>query len=253
MRSQIGKAHQALLRTLNARRLFLHNQEPVASFCFDDFPRTAYSVGGGILKAFGARGTYYAALGLMNTQDELGDLFRREDLFSLLADGHELASHTFSHLSCRRVASTTFERDVQKGRDAIHEMTGVDPTDFAYPFGHLTVSAKRRIGMRMASCRGTYGGINGPGLDLNLLNANNVYGGVDQLAEMERLLRENAAERRWLIFYTHDVRENPSRFGCTPALLEKTVSSALQHGYRIVPVGETIRTEMMSDLPGAGY
>ncbi len=52
------------------------NRGPIVSFSFDDFPRTAYSAGGAILERFGVRGTYYAAAGLMNTANELGEQFR---------------------------------------------------------------------------------------------------------------------------------------------------------------------------------
>lgn len=240
LRSQLGKARQLVLSAVHSRPISLANRGPVVSFCFDDFPRTAYAVGGAILTSFGARGTYYAALGLMNTQNELGDQFTRKDLDSLLADGHELACHTFSHISCRGVPLRAFERDVQKGRNAIREMTGRDPDDFAYPFGHVTVAAKKQVGMQMGSCRGTYGGVNGPTADLNLLRANSLYGDIDRLPEIESLLAENAQRQVWLIFYTHDVRGNPSRFGCTPALLERTASCAVQRGYRIFPVEQAI-------------
>ena len=108
LRSQLGKVRQLLLSASHPRQVSLANREPVVTFCFDDFPRTAYSVGGAILTRFGARGTYYAALGLMNTENDLGDQFTRRDLDSLLADGHELACHTFSHISCRGVPLSSF-------------------------------------------------------------------------------------------------------------------------------------------------
>jgi len=240
LRSELGKARQRLLCTVHFRPMALANQGPVVSFCFDDFPRTAYAVGGAILTTFGARGTYYAAPGLMNTQNELGDQFTQEDLDSLLADGHELGCHTFSHVSCRGLPLRTFEHDVQKGRNAIREMTGRDPVNFAYPFGHVTVAAKQRIGIYMGSCRGIYAGVNGPTADLNLLRANSLYGDIDRLREIESLFAENTQRQGWLIFYTHDVRREPSRFGCTPALLESTASYAVKQGYRIVPVEQVI-------------
>lgn len=253
MRSQLGKVRQQVLSALHSRKVALAHPGPVVSFCFDDFPRTAYSAGGAILKNVGARGTYYAALGLMNTQNELGDQFTRKDLDALLADGHELACHTYSHISCRGVPLPKFEHDVQKGRDAIREMTGRDPSNFAYPFGHVTVAAKKQIGMQMNSCRGTYGGVNGPLADLNLLRANSLYGDTDRLPEMERLLEENAQRQVWVIFYTHDVRPNPSPFGCTSALLEKTVACAVQRGYQIVPVTQAIKDEAVHASPSRSF
>jgi peptidoglycan/xylan/chitin deacetylase (PgdA/CDA1 family) len=229
-----------MLGAVHKRPLPLHNQGPVVSFCFDDFPRTAYITGGAILKSFGVCGTYYAALGLMNTTNELGDQLRQEDIDSLLADGHELGCHTFSHVSCRTVSLRSFESDVLKGRQAIRTLTGYDAENFAYPRGHVTIRSKKRIGALMSSCRGIYGGINNLAADLNLLRANSLYGDIDQDIRFESLLAANVACCGWLIFYTHDVRRNPSAFGCTPALFDQTVALAAESGCRIASIKEAL-------------
>ena len=238
--ARLGSLRRRLLSSLYTRPTRLSNQVPIVSFCFDDFPRTSYTAGGAILKSFAARGTYYAAMGLVNTANELGEQFRREDLHGLLADGHELACHTFSHISCRAATFGAFEADVRKGCDAIRELTGSETLNFAYPYGHVTLKAKKKIGGQMRSSRGIYGGLNAERADLNLLRANRLYGDVDQFASVARLLEENTRSRCWLIFYTHDVRANPSQFGCTPALLAATVSLALNSGSRIAPIEDVI-------------
>lgn len=240
LRSQLGRVRAEILRTVHSRPLPLHSQGPIVSFCFDDFPRTAYTTGGAILKSFGVRGTYYAALGLMNTTNELGDQLRQEDIDSLLADGHELGSHTFSHVSCRTVSLRSFEKDVIKGRQAIRALTGCDAGNFAYPRGHVSIRSKEKIGALMNSCRGIYGGINDLTADLNLLRANSLYGDVDQCARFESLISTNEERRGWLIFYTHDIRQNPSAFGCTPALFDHTVSRAAESGCRIASIKEAL-------------
>lgn len=240
LHSGLAALHRRLISSLHSRPVSLPQTGPFVSFCFDDFPRTAYTIGGGVLKVFGGRGTYYAAMGLMNCSSDLGDLFTRKDLDCLLTDGHELASHTFGHISCRAVSSRAFENDVRKGQLAIREATGYDSGNFAYPYGHVTILAKKRVGGQMSSCRGIYGGLNGPTADLNLLRANSVYGDVGRFGEIESLLLQNEQRKGWLILYTHDVRQDPSPFGCTPALLELTVARAAAGGARIVPVQEVI-------------
>ena len=54
------------------------------------------------------------------------------------------------------------------------------------------------------------------------------------------LIDENNRRKSWLIFYTHDVRPTPSRFGCTPAFLERVVRTSVESGARIATVGEVI-------------
>lgn len=213
------------------------NRGPVVSFSFDDFPRTAYLDGGAILKRFGARGTYYAAPGLMNTETELGAQFIPEDVHRLIAEGHELACHTFSHLSGRAVPSSVYGNDVDRGRKAMAEVAGVsDSGNFAYPFGHVTLMTKKTLGPRMRSSRGIFPGLNGPEIDLNLLRGNSLYGDLRQLPKAKNLILENERNKSWLIFYTHDVRSKPSPYGCTAELLESAVSFALERGCRILTV-----------------
>src|SRR5580658_953356 len=192
MKAQIGVVRRKLLTSIFARRMSLGARGPIISFTFDDFPRTALTVGGPILKAYGSRATYYAAVGLMNGESLLGDQFRREDLDILLRDGHELASHTFSHVSCRSISCSKFREQVDKGRRAIEELTGQkDFGNFAFPYGVVTLNAKRAVGQDVASSRGVWKGLNGPFVDLNLLRANSLYGDNAKFDEVRELILEN--------------------------------------------------------------
>jgi peptidoglycan/xylan/chitin deacetylase (PgdA/CDA1 family) len=240
VRSGLGAARRRVLCSLYRHTVLLGNHGPIVSFSFDDFPRTAYLVGGAILEQFGARGTFYTAIGLMNTSNELGEQFRREDIDSLAEKGHELASHTFGHVSCRSVSCAEFRNDVQKGRKAIEEVSGQDSMNFAYPFGDVTLQAKRTLGLGLTSARSIFPGFNGPEIDLSLLRANSLYGDLDEARSAEELILENAKRKSWLIFYTHDVRPNPSVFGCTPALFEAAASCAVRSGCRILTVREAL-------------
>lgn len=92
----------------------------------------------------------------------------------------------------------------------------------------------------MTNASGTYGGFNGPNVDLNLLRANRLYGDVDQESRLDALIQKNAQRKTWLIFYMHDVRENPSPYGCTPALFESVVSFAARRGSQLRSIGPVL-------------
>ena len=115
LRSRIASGRRNALCVLARRDVLIPCDQPLISFSFDDFPRTALTVGGTILQEAGVRGTYYAAPGLMNTLNDLGSQFRREDLLDLLAAGHELASHTYSHASARTTGLANYVHEVEKG------------------------------------------------------------------------------------------------------------------------------------------
>ncbi|HTV14878.1 MAG TPA: polysaccharide deacetylase family protein [Acidobacteriaceae bacterium] len=213
----------------------------VVTFTFDDFPRTALTAGGDILRAAGVHGTYYAAMGMMNSTNHLGEQFRRDDLDSLLRDGHELANHTFDHTSCQKSSVKQFTEDVRKGELAIREVTGdAECGNFAYPYGRVTIRVKGEVGPRVRSSRGIWEGINGPTVDLNLMRANSLYAGIEQSQRVRNLILENERRQGWLIFYTHDVQKSPSPYGCTPEMLQFAVSAAARSGARILTVAEVM-------------
>jgi peptidoglycan/xylan/chitin deacetylase (PgdA/CDA1 family) len=168
-------------------------------------------------------------------------MFCLEDLYRLVSDGHELASHTFHHISGRDTSVAAFVRDVRDGRAAMEGVRGLAVSDnFAYPFGAVTAATKRAVGKTMLSCRSIFRGVNGPVVDLNLLRANPLYGGTEQISMVRKLLRRNEELRGWLIFYTHDVQTIPSPYGCTPALFESAVKLALDSSMKILTVKEVL-------------
>jgi peptidoglycan/xylan/chitin deacetylase (PgdA/CDA1 family) len=222
------------------RAVSLGERGPMVSFTFDDFPRSAFLVGGATLEKFGARGTYYAASGLINTANELGELFREDDLRVLLDKGHEIGSHTFHHSSSRSVSNSAFQSDVKKGSEAIEILTGRRSSNFAYPYGHVTLQAKKTVAARTVSARGVVPGINGPEVDLSLLLANRLYGDLDGAQSTQELILESVQRKGWLIFYTHDVRPHPSAYGCTPELFEFAVLTAKEYGCHILTVDQVL-------------
>ena len=237
----LGQARRCLLSSVARRRARLINSHPLISFTFDDFPKSALATGGAILKHTGVSGTYYTAAGLMGTTTELGPMFDQADLEILLEAGHELGSHTFSHVSARRMPLSGYYKEVLKGQQELARYgKGTVGLNFSYPFGHVTIRAKRRLSNMAPSCRSIHPGLNGPTVDLNLLRSNSLYGGVERLSFAQALIDENARQRTWLIFYTHDVQQHPSAYGCTPDFFEKVVRFAADSDAQIVTVAHAL-------------
>jgi hypothetical protein len=68
-----------------------------------------------------------------------------------------------------------------------------------------------------------------------------LYGDLDQLDAAKKLILENESRKSWLIFYSHDVVEQPSPFGCTPALLEAVVSFLAERAAKMITVADVVR------------
>ncbi|HWZ60688.1 MAG TPA: polysaccharide deacetylase family protein [Gemmatimonadaceae bacterium] len=253
LRETYKRAYHGLLASWCRRELEIGAAaEPFISFTFDDFPRSAYRAGGAVLASHGARGTYYAAPGLAGSTDALGPHYDATDLRDLLADGHELASHTFSHISSRTLPSAAYAAEIARGETALHALTGVPPSGhFSYPFGEVTLGAKRAAGRSCASCRGTSPGANGPRVDLNLLRANRLYSTSVDRATVRQLIARLVRPGSWLIFYTHDVRDDPSPYGCTPEYFDAVVRYAVESGARVVTVSAALAALRACQGPAA--
>jgi len=252
LRNRLGDIRRQLWCTFNRRIVTFGQRGPIVSFTFDDFPRSAYLTAAPILESYGARATYYASMALMNTVNKLGEQFHVDDLFSLMERGHEIGTHTFSHISARTVNSGAFARDVERGEQAIHTTTGCPTSgDFAYPYGAVTLATKRRLGRLLRSSRGTCRGLNGPQVDLNLLRANPLYGDISTLESAKRLIHNCEKQNSWLIFYSHDVTKNPSPYGCTPELLEAVCSFATGRRVRFLTIDATLSELDQKTRPNA--
>lgn len=227
-----------------ARRDFrLRSDVPYISFTFDDFPRSAFVEGGRILADQGARGTYFASMQMLAGPSASGPIASRDDLRTLVQDGHELGCHTFEHLDGTRSTAEAFERSIQANGAALAEtVPGSDFPVFAYPLDGPVLSIKRAVGGHFVGCRGGGQSFNAGVIDLNLLKA---YFLDDRnrgnLQAVRTVIEQNAAARGWLIFATHDVAANPSRYGCEPEYFAEVVRCSIQSGARVLPMMQVCR------------
>jgi len=210
------------------------------SFTFDDFPRSALTAGGAILEKYGCRGTYYTALNLAGTRDVLGPMFEPGDICAAHQQGHEIACHTFRHVNCARAGVREIAADIADNEAALAALIpGYAPVNFAYPYGELSLRAKRALAPRFWSCRGISEGLNFGMVDLAELRVARIHAS-DYNAGAFRLLVDRAVDAGgWLIFYTHDVADAPSPFGCTPEQLEEIVSYAAVRA-SVLPVCDVV-------------
>jgi peptidoglycan/xylan/chitin deacetylase (PgdA/CDA1 family) len=202
----------------------------VVSFTFDDFPRSAWVHGGAILEAHDVRGTYYTAMSLAGTVNHLGPMFEVDDLRAAHAHGHEIACHTYNHRDCRRASPAEILAEIEENTAALSAALDGAPIDnFAYPYGAVSLSAKSALRDRFASCRSTGQGINRGTADMADLLGVRIYAGSFDRAALCQLIDDNQSADGWLIFYTHDVSETPSDFGCTPEQLRTVVAYAAEN------------------------
>lgn len=228
--------------SLSFRRPFLINsQEPLVSFTFDDFPRSALLAGGSILNRFGLAGTYYASLGLMGKKSPSGQIFVERDLRTLLDQGHELGCHTFSHCDAWDTGTAAFESSILENRATLSRLLpGAEFKSFSYPISLPRPLTKAMVANYFVCCRGGGQTFNARKADLNQLAAYFLEKSRHNLQAVKDLIDRNRQVRGWLVFATHDISDDPTPFGCTPEFFEQVVQYAVGSGARILPVAKAL-------------
>jgi peptidoglycan/xylan/chitin deacetylase (PgdA/CDA1 family) len=230
-------------RVLFRKPFAIQPKEPIVSFTFDDFPRTALLAGGEILAKRRLAGTYYVSLSLLGTEGVSGPHFNEQDLTDLLAAGHELGCHTFGHCHSWDTVSQAFEDSVLKNRAALVRLIpGAEFRTFSYPISEPRALSKLKIARHFLCCRGGGQKFNSGTADLARLSAYFLEKSRDNWQAVRDIIDQNRQARGWLIFATHDIAVNPSPYGCTPEFFEEVVQYVIDSGASVLPVTEALRT-----------
>jgi peptidoglycan/xylan/chitin deacetylase (PgdA/CDA1 family) len=230
-----GKLRRRWTRLVRRRPARFRLDRPLLSITFDDAPESAVLNGAPVLERAGARGTFYISTGLCGRDGAMGRFADEIQLHALAGAGHEIACHTFSHLDCGQASAGRIEGDVARNLPTLAELTGGAPSNFAYPYGDVSVQAKRVLQRKFRSLRALHEGMVEDGADLNQLPAVGLEG-ADGETRAQAWIDRAARRDAWLVLYTHDVRDTPSPWGCTPAALERLVARAIDRGFEIQTV-----------------
>jgi hypothetical protein len=89
-------------------------------------------------------------------------------------------------------------------------------------------------------CRGGGQTFNSGTADLNYLSAYFLEKTRNNSRAAKDMIDLNKQARGWLILATHDICEQPSPYGCTPAFFSDIVQYAVNSGARILPVMQAL-------------
>lgn len=209
---------------------------PIVSLSFDDFPCSAAQAGARVLRDLGVKATYFASGGRAGKYVDDVDHFTEDDLIAVAEAGHEIGCHTFGHLRVPKTTRAELAADLAKNAEFIHRILGsYTLSTFAYPYGEATIPSKSLMGRLFPNCRGIWSGVNKGWIDFTQLRAVPLDASLDH-ARVPDLLDEVQRSNGWLIFFSHDVSENPRPYGCTPRQLARVIEDVLDRGIEILPM-----------------
>ena len=222
------------------RMLRFELDQPIISISFDDFPKSVMENALPLLDKYGWKASFYVASGLVNTTNHLGLHFNQNDLARLQQGGHEIGCHTYNHLNITEISTSRLTDELKANARAAKNLGITTPLRaFAYPFGETSISRKAKLSHEFSSLRGIMRGVHYGKVDLNQIKSVPIYTGPD-MAQTHRFIKNLTRKPGWLTLFTHDVRENPSEWGCTPQDFEKTLALIHESGAKVMPIQKTV-------------
>lgn len=195
------------------------------SFTFDDVPNSAFLNAQPVLDNFQFKGTFYLALSFLDSDTQNENLYNKDHITSCISNGHELGCHTYNHIHFYQNSNSNFiENNLRINQKKLNEL-GIQDTfeNFSYPFGEQTKKSKKIVSEKFKTGRGIDHGINKGKVDLHNLKAVRLYEGLHSIERIFSILEDFDNTGGWLIFYTHDVQSDYSKYGCSPEYFEKVV------------------------------
>ncbi|WP_182482144.1 polysaccharide deacetylase family protein [Henriciella barbarensis] len=232
--SLVAKFRRRAARWHRARPLGATPRRTRICFTFDDFPKSAADTGAEILDEVGAKGCYYACTGMAGTHNHLGDLFDERDLKALTAAGHEIGAHTQTHLDCSQAPASIVLADIDANlRNLVSMGHNEIVRQFAWPYGETRADLKPRLATRFDAVRGIHAGVNSKGSDLMQLTALELQADESSIERAAAAIEASAHNPSWIFVFTHDVRNNHSRWGTSPEQFRRIVRLARDTGARL--------------------
>jgi hypothetical protein len=148
----------------------------------------------------------------------------------------------------RTLTAPEILEDLRRNASFIREiLPGHTFSSFAYPFGELRLRNKALLAKQFSVCRGVGGGLNLGRIDIAQLRS--VMLGPQSFEELriEAWLDRAIASKAWLVFFTHDISDDPSPYGCLASVFAKTIESITKRGIKVLPIntaGELASTSL---------
>jgi peptidoglycan/xylan/chitin deacetylase (PgdA/CDA1 family) len=230
-----------IARMTNVRPARLKGRRAIASITFDDFPKSAWEVGGKVLARHKVRGTYYTAGNFCGRTVDGKVFYDDTDLRALVAAGHELACHGFGHQPTPTLPDAALAEDLDRNTAFLSSfLGGARPESYAYPYGASSVRTKKFFAPRFTNIRGVHQGINQGRVDLAQLNAVSLERRSFSRDKLAAAIGDALAGNGWIAFYTHEVSDSPSEYGSTPAILDEVLSGLAQARIDVLPMREAV-------------
>jgi peptidoglycan/xylan/chitin deacetylase (PgdA/CDA1 family) len=197
-----------------------HGSKPnQIALTFDDGPHPNSLKVLEVLKQHEAKATFFCIGKNLETHPEIAR--------QMLAEGHMLGNHTYSHpIKWGWLSVDAVKQEVEKGEQALKALTGSDSKLFRPPFGVTNPNIARVLN----SIDGYVIGWDLRSLDTAIKDEERLYNRI-----IKKISRSS-------ILLFHDTQEH------TPRVVARVLEYCKEHGIKIVSLGELLEIETQSPL-----
>ena len=230
----------------------IRNDRKVVSFTFDDFPKSAVYNGARLLNRRDWQGTFYACGAFAGKPTHHGEAFDAHDLRKLVARHHEIGCHTLDHLNCVVAGAQKVADSVDANARAMRLLgCEMEMSSFAFPYGDVSPWARRVLKDRFTTLRGIRDGVNVGRADRTQLKAVGLGPGEAGRNKALYWMEELQLSGGWLVFFTHDIDDHPTRWGMTLRDFEWLLDAVERRGFWVRTMAEGARMMIEEPLPHA--
>lgn len=104
---------------------------------FDDTDEEQFTIGAKEMDKYGFKGVFF----IMTVSIGKPHYMTKEQIKTLVQNGHAVESHTWNHKNVKKYESSDFQIQLIKPKKTIEEITGKAASYFAYPFGEWNQAA----------------------------------------------------------------------------------------------------------------
>lgn len=134
----VRRARVVPLADLSERVRHGRSRSAVAALTFDDGFLDNFTVAYPLLRKYDCPATFFIPTGCMDRPDMMAPDMLRE----LSANGMSIGSHSVSHPRLSRLASDQIEYELSASKKWLSDITGVECTEFCYPYGDFNENVK---------------------------------------------------------------------------------------------------------------
>ncbi len=142
---------------------FAGDRAAAISYTFDDGLRDQFTLAVPLLNEVGFKGTFFVVPGKTAETPEAAAAKQFEpkvmgsvswpELKTMAAQGHEIASHTWSHRNQAKITAVEADAELSKSFDAIKARIGKPPLTLAFPYNQSTPEARTNALKYFVACR----------------------------------------------------------------------------------------------------